>query len=83
MNKWIFSWKRGNRSNPGLFSGGHYTAYVKHCASGDWNFFNDAQVTSNRPEGDNQDDAYILFYQRAGLKTYRPTFPNFPAAKTN
>ena len=64
-------------------SGGHYAAYVKHFQSGDWNYFNDAQVDSSRPEGDNQDGAYILFYQRAGLKTNKPSFSNFPTAKTN
>ena len=63
------------------FSGGHYTAYVKHCQSQSWNLFNDAQVESRIPDGDNQDDAYILFYKRSGL-SHNLHIPNF-AAKTS
>jgi len=62
----------------GSASGGHYTAYVKHCQAQSWNLFNDAQVESRMPDGDNQDDAYILFYKRSGLN-HNLHIPNFAA----
>jgi len=51
----------------GSVSGGHYTSYTKHCLADTWNHFNDAQVEPRVPEGDRQDDVYVLFYKRAGL----------------
>ena len=62
-------------------AGGHYTAYVKHCQSQAWNLFNDAQVEPRVPEGDNQDDAYILFYKRSGIN-HNIQFPNYPKIVT-
>eukprot|EP00090_Calanus_glacialis_P016194 TRINITY_DN25418_c0_g1_i1.p1 TRINITY_DN25418_c0_g1~~TRINITY_DN25418_c0_g1_i1.p1 ORF type:complete len:1021 (+),score=440.40 TRINITY_DN25418_c0_g1_i1:398-3064(+) len=51
----------------GSVSGGHYTAYAKHCQADIWNHYNDAQVDPRVPEGDSQDDVYVLFYKRSGL----------------
>jgi len=51
----------------GSVSGGHYTAYAKHCQTQEWNHFNDAQVDPKVPEGESQDDMYVLFYKRSGL----------------
>jgi len=51
----------------GSVSGGHYTAYAKHCQTQQWNHFNDAQVDPRVPEGECQDDVYVLFYKRSGL----------------
>jgi len=51
----------------GSVSGGHYTAYAKHCQTQQWNHFNDAQVDPKVPEGESQDDVYVLFYKRSGL----------------
>jgi len=48
-------------------SGGHYTAYARHPVSSQWHYFNDSQVSEKRPEGEGQDDAYVLFYRRSGL----------------
>jgi len=63
----------------GSSSGGHYTAYVKHCQNQTWHLFNDSQVEERLPEADNQDDAYILFYKRSGISS---NF-HFPAKSTN
>jgi len=59
----------------GSVSGGHYTAYAKHCETSQWNHFNDAQVDSRVPEGDSQDDVYVLFYKRSGL-SHNITLPS-------
>jgi len=51
----------------GSVSGGHYTAFAKHINTNAWNQFNDSQVESRLPEGDGQDDVYVLFFKRSGL----------------
>lgn len=51
----------------GSVSAGHYTAFAKHTITNQWNHFNDAGVDSRLPEGDGQDDAYVLFFKRSGL----------------
>jgi hypothetical protein len=32
-----------------------------------WHYFNDSLVEPRSPEGEAQDDAYVLFYRRSGL----------------
>ena len=32
-----------------------------------WHYFNDSIVEPRSPEGEAQDDAYVLFYRRSGL----------------
>jgi hypothetical protein len=32
-----------------------------------WHYFNDSIVEPRIPEGEAQDDAYVLFYRRSGL----------------
>ena len=39
-----------------------------------WHYFNDSVVEARVPEGDAQDDAYVLFYRRSGLP-YRLQMP--------
>jgi hypothetical protein len=39
-----------------------------------WHYFNDSVVEPRLPEGDAQDDAYVLFYRRSGLP-YRLQIP--------
>lgn len=71
----------------GSVSAGHYTAYARHPTHGKWNYFNDAQVGGGEdrrlgvqveprlPEGEGQDDVYVLFFKRSGLShsvSYRP-----------
>lgn len=51
----------------GSVSAGHYTAFAKHTITNQWNHFNDAGVDARLPEGDGQDDAYVLFFKRSGL----------------
>ena len=61
---------------------GHYTAFARQDDSSQWNYFNDAhvsdifsqasfgphilQVDPRLPEGEGQDDVYVLFYKRTG-----------------
>jgi len=55
----------------GSVYGGHYTAFSKHLASGQWNYFDDCSVNNLKVPGDSRDDhssAYILFYQRSGSR---------------
>lgn len=43
---------------------GHYTAFCKHPATGDWNFFNDSSVSRiTSPTKIVSNEAYILFYE--------------------
>jgi len=51
----------------GGLGAGHYTAFARHNDIGQWNYFNDAHVDHGRlPEGEGQDDVYVLFYKRTG-----------------
>jgi len=66
----------------GSVSGGHYTAYAKHNLTQQWNHFNDAQVESRIPEGEGQDDVYVLFYKRSGLNHEVNSYPIDPKASS-
>lgn len=54
-------------SHFGSLSSGHYTAFAKHPITRAWHYFNDSLVEPRSPEGEAQDDAYVLFYRRSGL----------------
>ena len=48
----------------GLLSEGHYFAYAKHEATGQWYEFNDASCTLKNEADVVTSDAYLLVYQR-------------------
>ncbi|GFO29875.1 ubiquitin carboxyl-terminal hydrolase 2-like [Plakobranchus ocellatus] len=50
-------------NHSGGTSSGHYTAYCKNPYSGEWNFFNDARVSSARSNQAVSSEAYVLFYE--------------------
>jgi len=53
----------------GSVTGGHYTAHTLHPVTHQWRHFNDSQVEEGVvPQGERQDDAYVLFYRRSGLQ---------------
>jgi hypothetical protein len=52
----------------GSVSSGHYTAFGKNPASGDWHYFNDDLVSPQCPKDLEHSSAYVLFYARKGVK---------------
>ncbi|XP_062872920.1 ubiquitin carboxyl-terminal hydrolase 2a isoform X2 [Trichomycterus rosablanca] len=54
-------------NHSGTTMGGHYTAYCCNPASGEWYTYNDSRVTPMSPGQVRSSDAYVLFYERAGL----------------
>jgi hypothetical protein len=45
---------------------GHYTSYAKNPQTAEWHYFNDDDVTKQKPQEEDYSNAYILFYQRQG-----------------
>ena len=54
----------GAVNHMGSFHGGHYTADCLHSPSQEWLKLNDSIVTSIQPDQINNEDAYLLLYQR-------------------
>jgi ubiquitin C-terminal hydrolase len=46
----------------GGVGGGHYTATVKHCDTGEWLDFNDSLVKSSSEMSTRGPSTYVLFY---------------------
>jgi ubiquitin C-terminal hydrolase len=44
--------------------GGHYIATAKNSATGAWNLFDDSSVRAATPPAADQQQAYVLIYQR-------------------
>lgn len=47
-------------------SAGHYTAYTKNPGTDEWHYFNDELVTKQKPQEEDYNNAYVLFYQKQG-----------------
>ncbi|XP_026689143.1 uncharacterized protein LOC103524244, partial [Diaphorina citri] len=45
-------------------SAGHYTAYTLHPNTKEWHYFNDETVLEQRPQDEDFNNAYILFYKK-------------------
>ncbi|KAG9265133.1 ubiquitin carboxyl-terminal hydrolase 2-like isoform X1 [Astyanax mexicanus] len=54
-------------NHSGTTMGGHYTAYCCNPATGEWYTYNDSRVTPMSSSQVRSSDAYVLFYERAGL----------------
>ncbi|XP_076831992.1 ubiquitin carboxyl-terminal hydrolase 2a isoform X2 [Brachyhypopomus gauderio] len=54
-------------NHSGTTMGGHYTAYCCNPASGEWYTYNDSRVSPMSSSQVRSSDAYVLFYERAGL----------------
>ncbi|KAK0143279.1 Ubiquitin carboxyl-terminal hydrolase 2 [Merluccius polli] len=52
-------------NHSGTTMGGHYTAYCRNPASGEWYTFNDSRVTPMSSSQVRSSDAYVLFYELA------------------
>lgn len=52
-------------NHSGTTMGGHYTAYCRSPASGEWHQFNDSSVTPMSSSQVRTSDAYLLFYELA------------------
>ena len=51
----------------GTLFGGHYTAHAKTAIEAEWNYFNDESYESmDPPSAEENQKAYVLFYQRKG-----------------
>uniref|UniRef100_A0A8C9VCQ2 Ubiquitin carboxyl-terminal hydrolase n=1 Tax=Scleropages formosus TaxID=113540 RepID=A0A8C9VCQ2_SCLFO len=50
-------------NHSGTTMGGHYTAYCRNPASGEWYTFNDSRVTPMSSSQVRSSDAYVLFYE--------------------
>lgn len=50
-------------NHSGTTMGGHYTAYCKNPASGEWHTFNDSRVSPMSSSQVRTSDAYVLFYE--------------------
>lgn len=50
-------------------SAGHYTAFTKHCISGQWLHYNDSSVTAQDPSLSDE-RAYVLFYRKSGISLH-------------
>ncbi|XP_039620154.1 ubiquitin carboxyl-terminal hydrolase 2-like isoform X1 [Polypterus senegalus] len=50
-------------NHSGTTMGGHYTAYCRSPASGEWYTFNDSRVTPMSSSQVRTSDAYVLFYE--------------------
>ncbi|KAI5711727.1 hypothetical protein M8J75_002717 [Diaphorina citri] len=48
----------------GGVSAGHYTAYTLHPNTKEWHYFNDETVLEQRPQDEDFNNAYILFYKK-------------------
>ena len=48
----------------GSLNGGHYTASCKNIATGEWNYFNDSNVSSCSKSKIVSPAAYVLFYRK-------------------
>ncbi|XP_077064688.1 ubiquitin carboxyl-terminal hydrolase 2a isoform X2 [Siphateles boraxobius] len=54
-------------NHSGTTMGGHYTAYCCNPENGEWYTYNDSRVTPMSTSQVRSSDAYVLFYERAGL----------------
>ncbi|XP_050984480.1 ubiquitin carboxyl-terminal hydrolase 2a isoform X2 [Labeo rohita] len=54
-------------NHSGTTMGGHYTAYCCNPENGEWYTYNDSRVTPMSASQVRSSDAYVLFYERAGL----------------
>ncbi|XP_059370486.1 ubiquitin carboxyl-terminal hydrolase 2a isoform X1 [Carassius carassius] len=54
-------------NHSGTTMGGHYTAYCCNPKNGEWYTYNDSRVTPMSASQVRSSDAYVLFYERAGL----------------
>ncbi|XP_067307001.1 ubiquitin carboxyl-terminal hydrolase 2a isoform X1 [Pseudorasbora parva] len=54
-------------NHSGTTMGGHYTAYCCNPDNGEWYTYNDSRVTPMSTSQVRSSDAYVLFYERAGL----------------
>ncbi|XP_026082070.1 ubiquitin carboxyl-terminal hydrolase 2-like isoform X1 [Carassius auratus] len=54
-------------NHSGTTMGGHYTAYCCNPKNGEWYTYNDSRVTPMSTSQVRSSDAYVLFYERAGL----------------
>ncbi|XP_030633064.1 ubiquitin carboxyl-terminal hydrolase 2a isoform X1 [Chanos chanos] len=54
-------------NHSGTTMGGHYTAYCCNPSNGEWYTYNDSRVTPMSSSQVRTSDAYVLFYERAGL----------------
>ncbi|XP_036179892.1 ubiquitin carboxyl-terminal hydrolase 2 isoform X1 [Myotis myotis] len=52
-------------NHSGTTTGGHYTAYCRSPATGEWHTFNDSSVTPMSSSQVRTSDAYLLFYELA------------------
>ncbi|XP_004604811.1 ubiquitin carboxyl-terminal hydrolase 2 isoform X2 [Sorex araneus] len=52
-------------NHSGTTMGGHYTAYCRSPATGEWHMFNDSSVTPMSSSQVRTSDAYLLFYELA------------------
>ncbi|KAM8816911.1 ubiquitin carboxyl-terminal hydrolase 2 isoform 3-T4 [Rhynchonycteris naso] len=52
-------------NHSGTTMGGHYTAYCRSPATGEWHTFNDSSVTPMSSSQVRTSDAYLLFYELA------------------
>lgn len=52
-------------NHSGTTMGGHYTAYCRSPATGEWHTFNDSSVTAMSSSQVRTSDAYLLFYELA------------------
>uniref|UniRef100_A0A8D8Y791 ubiquitinyl hydrolase 1 n=1 Tax=Cacopsylla melanoneura TaxID=428564 RepID=A0A8D8Y791_9HEMI len=48
----------------GGVSAGHYTAYTLHPNTKEWHYFNDETMLEQRPQDEDFNNAYILFYKK-------------------
>ncbi|XP_010892126.2 ubiquitin carboxyl-terminal hydrolase 2a isoform X2 [Esox lucius] len=55
-------------NHSGTTMGGHYTAYCRSPASGEWYTFNDSRVTPMSSSQVRSSDAYVLFYELASSR---------------
>ncbi|XP_016301169.1 ubiquitin carboxyl-terminal hydrolase 2-like, partial [Sinocyclocheilus anshuiensis] len=54
-------------NHSGTTMGGHYTAYCCNPENGEWYTYNDSRVTPMSASQVRSSDAYVLFYEQAGL----------------
>ncbi|KAF4513933.1 UNVERIFIED_CONTAM: hypothetical protein B566_EDAN017973 [Ephemera danica] len=53
----------------GTTGSGHYMSYTRNPVSLEWYRYNDSSVLRQRPELEDHNQAYVLFYQRSDLAT--------------
>jgi hypothetical protein len=68
----------------GGLGGGHYIACCKNKDNGQWNVFNDHNVTPiSDPNKIKTNYAYVLFYKKQGIETYLTPSEQQRDSKTN